>query len=160
MQTASGYARSMAHALICVASDADWQIYHAIRRTVLWEERGLGGYDETRAEERLPDHHPLLLMFNEQGIGTTRLDDLRDGTGIVRLVAISAAVRGQGHGRVLNAKVEGYAQGLNIRILFVNAAVESEGFYAAAGWHRFEAGLPPRLERADDCIPMRRVIPC
>ena len=76
----------MTDALIRVAHEADWRSYHAIRRVALWEERGLAGYDENRAEERLPNHHPLLLMFNGQGIGTTRLDDLRDGTGIVRLV--------------------------------------------------------------------------
>lgn len=148
----------MAHALIRVAKEADWRTYHAIRRTVLWKERGLTGYDETRAEERLPDHHPLLLMFNRQGIGTTRLDDLRDSTGIIRLVAISAAVRGQGHGRILNARVEEHARGLGISILFVNAAAEAEGFYTATGWCRFDGDLPELLGRADNCVPMRKEI--
>ena len=148
----------MAHTLIRVASEADWQIYHAIRRTVLWEERGLTGYDETRAEERLPDHHPLLLMFNGQGIGTTRLDDLRDSTGIVRLVAIATAVRGQGHGRILTARVEEHARGLGIGTLFVSAAAEAEGFYTATGWHRFEGYLPRMLGRDANCVPMRKEI--
>ena len=148
----------MDDALIRVASDADWRVYHAIRGAVLWEERGLSGYDDARPEERLPHHHPLLLKFKGQGAGTTRLDDLRDGTGIVRLVAITAAIRGQGHGRILNAMVEGYAHRLGISILFVNAASDAEGFYPATGWKRFE-GHPPRLlEHANNCVPMQKTI--
>jgi N-acetylglutamate synthase-like GNAT family acetyltransferase len=146
----------MGHALIRAASEADWQIYHAIRRSVLWEERGRGGYDEARPEERLHHHHPLLLTFNGQGCGTTRLDDLRDGTGIVRGVAISAILRGQGHGRILNAMVEEYARKLGIGTLFVNAAADAEGFYAATGWDRVESH--PLLEHADNCVPMRKAI--
>ena len=72
----------MAYVLVRTADDADWRAYHDIRRLVLWEERGLSGYDATRPEERLPDHHPLLLKFNAQACGTTRLDDLRDGTAL------------------------------------------------------------------------------
>lgn len=148
----------MAHELIRVANEADWQSYHAIRRTALWEERGLSGYDETRAEERLPNHHPLLLMFNGRGIGTTRLDELRDDTGIVRLVAIVASARGHGHGRVLNAKVEEFARQLGIRVLLVNAAADAEGFYTAMGWRRLEGHPPLTLGRAANCVPMRKAI--
>jgi hypothetical protein len=49
----------MAHTLVRVADVADWQDYHDIRRSVLWQERGLDGYDEARPEERLLHHHPL-----------------------------------------------------------------------------------------------------
>ncbi|WCS28902.1 GNAT family N-acetyltransferase (plasmid) [Methylobacterium sp. NMS14P] len=148
----------MAHILIRVANEADWRTYHAIRRTVLWEDRGLSGYDETLAEERLPNHHPLLQIFKGRGIGTTRLDDLRDGTGIVRLVAIAAPDRGQGHGRILNAKVEECAHRLGIRVLLVNAAAAAEGFYIATGWRRLVGHLPLALGRAGNCIPMQKAI--
>ncbi|MCJ2115713.1 GNAT family N-acetyltransferase [Methylobacterium sp. J-001] len=148
----------MAPTLIRVVNKADWRTYHAIRRTLLWEERGLSGYDEARAEERLLNHHPLLLMFNGEGVGTTRLDDLRDGTGIVRLVAIAAVVRGQGHGRILNAKAEEHARRLGVRVLLVNAAAEAVGFYAATWWHRLEGHPPSTLGRADNCVPMQKAI--
>lgn len=84
------YNELMTYAPIRIVTDADWQVYHAIRRSSLWEERGLAGYDNARPQERLPNHHALLLKLDAEGIGTTRLDDLRDGTGIVRLVAIAA----------------------------------------------------------------------
>jgi N-acetylglutamate synthase-like GNAT family acetyltransferase len=148
----------MAYVLVRIADEADWRAYHDIRRLVLWEERGLSSYDEARPEERLPDHHPLLLRFNARACGTTRLEDLRDGTSIVRLVAISAALRGQGHGRVLDARVADYAGKLGIRTLFVNAVADAVGFYAATGWARFKGYRPQALERADECVPMRKVI--
>jgi N-acetylglutamate synthase-like GNAT family acetyltransferase len=97
-------------------------------------------------------------MFNGRGIGTTRLDDLRDGTGIVRLVAIAASVRRQGHGRILSARVEERARGLGIRTLLVNAAAEAEGFYTTLGWRRLEGHLPLILGHADNCVPMQKRI--
>lgn len=148
----------MRHYLVRVASEADRQLYHAIRRAVLWEERGRQGYDDARPEERLSNNHRLLLTFDGQGIGTTRLDDLRDGTGLVRLVAVTGAVRGQGHGRILNAMVENYARGLGIGTLFVNAAPNAEGFYAATGWMRCRNNAPEQLGHTERGVQMIKTI--
>ena len=97
----------MDYALIRVADRADWQVYHTIRRSSLWEEGGFSGYDEDCPLERLPHYHPLLLKLGPRGIGTARLDDLRDGRGVVWLVAVTAALRGPGHGRGRDAQVAG-----------------------------------------------------
>lgn len=96
-------------------------------------------------------------MFNGRGIGT-RLDDLREDTGIVRLVAIAASVRGQGHGRILNAKVEEFARQLGNRVLLVSAAADAEGFYTAMGSRLLEGHLPPTLGRAANRVPMQKAI--
>ncbi|WP_373322742.1 GNAT family N-acetyltransferase [Methylorubrum aminovorans] len=72
------------------------------------------------------------MKLDKDGIGTTRLDDLRDGTGIVRLVAITASLRRQGHGRVLDTMVEDYAREIGLTRLLVSAASEAEGFYSRA----------------------------
>ncbi|QRE76552.1 GNAT family N-acetyltransferase [Methylobacterium aquaticum] len=148
----------MAHTLLRVSSVADWQSYHDIRRSVLWQERGLHGYDESRPEERLLHHHPLLLRFNGRGAGTTRLDNLRDGTGIARLVAVCAALRGQGHGRILDTMVKEYANKLGLHTLFVNAAADALGFYTSTGWGRLVHNRPQLLEQADECVPMQITI--
>jgi GNAT superfamily N-acetyltransferase len=148
----------MAHILVRVTDAADWQDYHHIRLSVLWQERGLDGYDEARPEERLPYHHPLLLKYEGRVVGTTRLDDLRDGTGIVRLVAVRAAIRGQGHGRILDTMVKGYASKLGVHTLFVNAAADAVGFYTATGWDRLVGDRPRMLEHTDKCVPMRTTI--
>ncbi|GJD41961.1 GNAT family N-acetyltransferase [Methylobacterium bullatum] len=148
----------MKYALIRIADAADWQVYHAIRRSSLWEERGLGGYDDARPQERFHHHHALLLKLDEVGIGTTRLDDLRDGTGIIRLVAITASLRRQGHGRVLDMMVENYAREIGLRVLFVSAASDAEGFYMATGWTRVTTQAPELLGYADECVQMTKSI--
>ena len=102
-------AETMTYELIRVRDDADWASYHAIRRDVLWTARGLTGYDDKRPEERLPDRYSLLLKLDNQAIGTTRLDDRGDDTGIVRLVAIRCDLQRQGHGTKLAAMVDDFA---------------------------------------------------
>lgn len=148
----------MAHIFVRVTDAADWQDYHDIRRSVLWQERGLDGYDEARPEEGLPHHHPLLLKFEGRGAGTTKLDDVLDGSGIVRLVAVRAALRGRGHGRILDTMVKGYTSKLGVHTLFVNAAANAVRFYTATGWERLAGDRPRILEHADQCVPMRTTI--
>lgn len=148
----------MNYALIRVADAADWQVYHAIRRSSLWEERGLDGYDDARPQERFAHHHALLLKLNEKGIGTTRLDDLRDGTGIVRLVAIIASRRRQGHGRVLDLMVEDYAQEIGLSRLFVSATSDAEGVNTATGWTLVTTQAPELLGDADGFVRMTKSI--
>ena len=43
-------------------SNADWEAYHRIRETVLWEARGrFGVYDRGHPDEHVAGNHPLLL---------------------------------------------------------------------------------------------------
>ena len=44
----------MGYELIDVTAGRDWQDYHALRRKVLWEQRGLENYDEDNADEYSP----------------------------------------------------------------------------------------------------------
>ena len=125
---------SVDHQLIEVRSERDWHEYHSIRRTVLWERRGLSNYDENHADEYSPANHPLLLRLNRRAIGTVRLDDCGNGTGAVRLVAIEPEFQRQGHGRVLSDFIENYARRLGILTLYVNAVPEAVGYYRKLGW--------------------------
>jgi len=102
-----------------VESDGDWAAYHSIRKRILWEDRGLGGYDERHPDDRLADNHPLLLMHDGAPVGTARLDVVDQRLGIVRLVAIEAGLQRRGLGLVW---------------LEVNAARNAEGFYQRLGW--------------------------
>ncbi len=128
----------MSHTLSRPSSELDWRDYHAIRRDVLWTARGRSGYDEGHLDEHLPHNHPLLLKLAGRSIGTTRLDDWGDGTGIVRLVAIAPDLQRQGHGRVLAQLTEDVARVLEIRTLLVNAAPEALGYYERMGWHHHD----------------------
>ncbi|MDP3646189.1 MAG: GNAT family N-acetyltransferase [bacterium] len=111
-------------------NSADWDTYHRIRREELFEAKGrIGIYDPDRAEERFPDHFPLLLKHLDRGIGTTRLDVRDDGTAIIRLVAVTKAEQGKGHGFELAKQVEEFARTKGTHKLLVNAAPEALGYY-------------------------------
>jgi N-acetylglutamate synthase-like GNAT family acetyltransferase len=125
----------MNYDLIVVTSPEEWERYHFIRRTELFEARGrFGVYDPKHADEFLPNHFPLLLKLDGQGIATTRLD-IRDGdVAIVRLVAVVRSEQGRGHGRVLAARTEAFARDLGVAKLVVNAAANAVGFYQRLGF--------------------------
>jgi N-acetylglutamate synthase-like GNAT family acetyltransferase len=125
----------MAYELVKVATESDWRDYHSLRRQVLWEARGRNNYNEGHPDEYRPAHHALLLKLDGRSIGTTRLDDLGNGRGAVRLVAIAIGAQRQEHGRALSILVEDYAPRLGINTLFVNAAPEAVGYYEKIGWH-------------------------
>lgn len=148
----------MAYELVKVSSDADWREYHAIRRQVLWEDRGKTGYSDTQENEYKPANHPLLLRLDGRSIGTTRLDNFGNGTGAVRLVAILSGEQNRGHGRVLGALVEDYARQLGIKTLFVNAAPEALGYYEKVGWTRYSWDEAELRGIAAECVQMRKQI--
>ena len=117
-----------------VESDGDWAAYHDIRKRVLWDGRGLIGYDERHPDDRLADNHPLLLIRDGAPVGTARLDVVDRRLGIVRLVAIESSLQRRGLGRALMKQVETYAHDLGLDRLEVNAAKDAEGFYQKLGW--------------------------
>jgi hypothetical protein len=57
--------------LVSPSDAGTWQVYHAIRREVLFEARGLFGvYDENRPDERAPGNHSKLLLVRGAPVGS------------------------------------------------------------------------------------------
>jgi N-acetylglutamate synthase-like GNAT family acetyltransferase len=98
----------------------------------------------------------LLLKHDGRPIGTTRLDDLGDGRGVVRLVAIAADVQRQGHGRVLSTLVEDYARRLGLKSLLVNAAPDAVGYYEKMGWRACAWDEAELTSIAAECTQMAK----
>jgi len=120
--------------VVQVSTDEQWQAYHDIRRTVLFEARGLIGYDANHPDDRMPGHIPLLLMLGSRPVGAARLDLMSDETACVRTVAIKADFQRKGYGRTLMARLEAFASSHGVERLLVNAAQDAVGFYRALGW--------------------------
>ncbi|QQR68585.1 MAG: GNAT family N-acetyltransferase [Alphaproteobacteria bacterium] len=127
----------MTYQLIHVTTPQDWESYHDIRRTELWIGRGALEYDARHPDEYRPHHHPLLLKWQDKPIGVARLDELEDGAGAIRRVAITHSHQRQGHGRMMGQLVEDEARRIGIRSLYVNAAADAVGFYKKTGWEAF-----------------------
>ncbi len=147
----------MSYELIHIEKKEDWASYHDIRRAVLFEGRHSDIiYDDSHEDEYLPGHYPLLLKFNGNAIGTTRLDDFRDGTGAIRLVAIVESEQNKGHGRVLSRLVDDFARSIGIHTLLVNAAPEALGYYESVGWSAHDWNPEELTGIASQCVQMIR----
>ena len=107
-----------------------------------------------------PANTPLLLKHDGRPVGTIRLDDLGDGTGVVRLVAVVQDVQGRGHGRAMSQLWDERARAKGLRTLYVNAAPEAVGFYEKMGWERHVWDAAELVGIAADCVQMRKRLYC
>ncbi len=144
--------------LIPVLTEQDWKAYHAIRRKVLWENRGRSNYNDQHEDEYLPHNHPLLFKLNGLPIGTTRLDNFQDGSGAVRRVAILDDFQRKGHGRRMAEMVENYAKNLGIKTLYVRAAPDALVYYKKMGWEYFVWEQSELTGIAEDNGQMRKLL--
>ncbi|QSY95261.1 GNAT family N-acetyltransferase [Rhizobium bangladeshense] len=135
--------------LLQVKEVEDWQAYHAIRRHVLFDLRGLDGYDDNHPDEHETSHIPPLLRKDGVALGTVRLDLSNDATGIVRLVAITPEYQRQGLGRILMSEVERLSAKHGLERLEVHAAPDAVPFYEKLGWLMVDAGQSSPLMAKD-----------
>lgn len=149
----------MGYELVVVEDPTDWQAYHAIRRVELFENKGRHGiYDDRHPDDLADFATPYLLKLDGRPIGTTRLDRRGVREGVFRLVAVTSAEQGRGHGRILGQMVEARARALGIETLLVNAAPEAQGFYEKTGWTPFVWDSAELTGIAASCIQMRKLL--
>jgi hypothetical protein len=97
--------------------DQDWHAYHGIRRKV---------FNLPRPEEAIStDCHPLVLFLEDKPIGAIQVDDLRNATAALRLVAIDPAWQGG---------AEQFVRDLGCNKAVVYATPEAAGFYQTIGY--------------------------
>ncbi|MUO79987.1 GNAT family N-acetyltransferase [Agrobacterium vitis] len=131
--------------LVRVSSQPEWEAYHQIRRHVLFDLRGLSGYDEHHPDDRKPEHLPLIFVDGDEFVGAVRLDLTGNGNGVVRTVAIVAERQRQGIGRAMMTDVERLAMAQEAFRLEAHAAPDAVGFYHKIGWELVDAHLPNPL---------------
>ncbi len=123
-------AASLTYALRRPGSQAEWDAYHMIRRSVMFEEED----EDDPSEIASPDLYPLLLLCCDRPVGTIQVDNLNGEDAAFRLVAVDPAEQGQGHGRAVLREAEAFARAIGCRKAVVYATPEAAGFYAAAGY--------------------------
>ena len=115
-------------------NEAEWQVYHTIRRRVLFENRGATDYDATHPDECRDGNHPLLLFLNDEPMGTIRVDIRRDAA-IFRRVAVPEAQQRKGHGSAMLALAEKYASERGCTTVRSFLSPDAVGFYERCGFH-------------------------
>jgi GNAT superfamily N-acetyltransferase len=124
------------HELRTPQSDEEWRAFHAIRRKVLFENRGKTEvYIENHPDDSKPGNHPLILLYRSDVIGVLRID-VSGTVATLRRVAIRDDLQRNGHGRVLLRLAESFAKDQGCNEMCSNAAVEAVGFYERCGYVR------------------------
>ncbi|MBP2572424.1 GNAT superfamily N-acetyltransferase [Agrobacterium tumefaciens] len=125
--------------LVQISTQSEWAAYHRIRRHVLFDLRGLTGYDDQHPDDRKPTHLPLIFVEGDDALGAVRLDLHEDGSGVVRTVAIVADRQRQGIGRSMMTAVESLAMARGAVRLEAHAAPDALRFYLKIGWEIIDA---------------------
>ncbi len=124
-------------------SDEEWQAFNAIRRKVLFENRGKSeSYNANHPDDSQPGNHPLVLLYGDVVIGVIRID-VAENVAWFRRIAIREDRQRLGHGRVLLQLAETFAKAEGCDEVRSNAAVEAVGFYERCGYLRDLAATPP-----------------
>ena len=122
------------YSLRAPANDEEWRTYHAIRRKVLFENRGLlGVYKETHPDEFAHGNYPMILVHGDAPIGVLRID-VGGGMAIFRRVAIREDMQRNGHGKVMLSLAEDFARGKECMLLKSYVDPEAVGFYERCGF--------------------------
>ena len=121
----------------------EWLAFHAIRRKVLFENRGKNEiYIENHPDDSNPANHPLILICKGVVIGVVRID-VNERVAWLRRVAIREDQQLLGHGRVLLQLAEAFAKAVGCDEVRSNAAVEAVRFYERCGYVREETDAAP-----------------
>jgi GNAT superfamily N-acetyltransferase len=131
------------HDLRTPRDDEEWRAFHAIRRKVLFENRGkIEAYDENHPDDRKIGNHPLVLVYGGAIIGVLRID-ISGRLALLRRVAIRDDLQLLGHGRVLLRLAEEFAKAEGCDEMRSNAAVEAVEFYERCGYTRDDSAVGP-----------------
>ena len=126
-------------------------MYHAIRRKVLFENRGqFGIHDENYPEEFETVNHPLILIYKGVPIGVIRID-IELSVAWFRRVAVREELQRAGHGRVLLRLAEAFARDQGCDEVRSNVAADAVGFYERCGYLRDSSS-----KARSDSVPMQK----
>src|SRR5262245_60808363 len=134
-----------------IATESDWDAYHAIRERVLWEARGRrpGEYDRNHPDDRAVGHYPLLLLLDRRPVGALRVD-VEGMTAWVRRVAIREEVQRRGHGRKMLELAMEFARTRGCRLMRSAVDGTAVGFYRKLGVWEVEGSdtvAGPQMQR-------------
>ena len=121
------------------ATEDEWADYHAIRRRVLFELRGIGvTYDPHHPDEHRPGHYPLVFWDGSVPVGVIRVD-VEGPVAIFRRVAIRDDVQRRGLGRRLLRAAEKFATEQGCTRIESHVDPSAVTFYERCGFARLRA---------------------
>lgn len=122
------------------AADARMAEVHAVRHEALFAPFGIPRDDRWDDEGADRCHLAALVEGHVVGYACLVLDP--GGTGHVRQVSVSEAVRGRGVGAALMREVVAEARRRDLSLVWLNARCTAEEFYRRLGWRTVSGVFP------------------
>ena len=117
-------------------AETEWNAYHELRRTILFERRGRHGvYDAGHADEHAAGNHPFLFWSDGQPAGTIRID-ITGTDAIFRLVTIREDQQRRGLGRRMLALAERFVRSKQRPLVHAHVNRAAIGFYESCDFAR------------------------
>ena len=124
----------MTHLLRSPSSPEDWNAYHAIRRQVLFEQRGqLNTYDADHPDEHRDGNYPKILVVDDKVVGVIRVD-LAPPEATFRRVAVHPDHQLRGYGTILLRLAEDFTREQGCAQIVSSVAPDAVGFYLKCGF--------------------------
>ncbi len=117
-----------------VVSEEDWQQYHHIRKTEIFDVYYLGKeYLRDNPDDTNPKNTPMLFLLNGKAVGTTRLDKKGDAL-IIRTFAVLKELQRTGIGAKALEAIQQWAVSHGYKKLLLNANPAAIDFYTRNGF--------------------------
>jgi GNAT superfamily N-acetyltransferase len=143
----------MEYELRAPRTPSEWDAYHYIRRSELFDRRGRGDqYNDHHPDESAPGNHPLLLLRDSMPVGAIRIDTGQPLV-LLRMVSVRRDVQGTGAGRAMLRLAETFARNAGAERVGLYSAAEAVGFYERCGYRRM-----PDVEPIGASVPMGKSI--
>jgi GNAT superfamily N-acetyltransferase len=123
---------------------------HTIREEVLFTS---GKYDRNHADDKNPNNHCFIFLFNNTPVATVRVDFIDNNTAAIRLVAVLPDYQNLKIGSKMLRSIEDYAKERGIVKLVTNSALNATKFYESNGYV-FEKWFDPGEGISQPTIPM------
>lgn len=119
-------------------SESEWAAYHSIRERGFYVPLGLdkefGPYDPGFPDQFRSDYTPLVMVRNGIVVATMGFQDMGDGLGQVRAVAVEPACQRRGYGSVMLTMAEDWARRHGFQRIWVRAHETAVMFYARCAY--------------------------
>lgn len=115
----------------------EWEHYHRIRRTVIFEPMGVQ-YDKEHPTICAVNHHHFLLLRGITPVGVAHLEELKEHAYALRPFAIDTAYQNKGLGRYFLPYIEKWIKNNGGTLLKLHAALRAVPFYTRLDYVRME----------------------
>lgn len=93
-----------------------------------------GKYDRNHADDKNPNNHCFIFLYNDTPVATVRLDLIGIDTFAIRLVAVLPEYQNRKIGSKMLCAIEDFAKEKGIVKLVTNSALNATKFYESNGY--------------------------